>query len=161
MDATSSNQTAAATTDRIEKNVTLKAGRNRVWQALTDSAQFGEWFGVKFDGPIVNGGSTNGQITKPGYDHIRFTLQDMQLRPQDYFSYRWHPYCVDPAIDYSQETPTLVEFTLADEPGGGTLLTVVESGFEHVPAYRRDEAFRMNSGGWKGQLENIRKYVDA
>jgi uncharacterized protein YndB with AHSA1/START domain len=160
MDPTNSSA-AAATADRIEKQVELRASRERVWQALTDSAQFGAWFNVDFDGPLVQGGSVVGQITKPGYEHIRFTAADIQLRPQDYFAYRWHPYCVDPAVDYSQETPTLVEFTLADAAGGGILLTVTESGFGQVPAYRRDEAFRMNSRGWEGQLQNIRKYVDG
>jgi uncharacterized protein YndB with AHSA1/START domain len=152
---------AAASADRIEKSVTIKAPRGRVWQALTDSAQFGEWFRVRLDRPFVDGGSVSGNITHPGYEHVRFNVQDVRLRPQDYFAYRWHPYGVDKNIDYSQETPTLVEFTLADAPGGGTLLSVIESGFEHVPAYRRDEAFRMNSKGWAGQMENIRAYVDA
>ena len=159
--STTDSSSAAASADRIEKNVTLKAGRSRVWQALTDSAQFGEWFRVKLEGPFVDGGSVTGNITHPGYEHVRFTAQDVQLRPQDYFAYRWHPYGIDETIDYSEETPTLVEFLLADAPDGGTLLTVVESGLEHVPAYRRDEAFRMNSKGWAGQMENIRRYLDG
>jgi uncharacterized protein YndB with AHSA1/START domain len=158
---TTGSGSAAVSADRIEKHVTLRAPRERVWQALTDSTQFGEWFRVKLEGPFVVGSSVSGNITHPGYEHVRFTVQDVQLRPQDYFAYRWHPYGVDKNIDYTQETPTLVEFTLADAPDGGTLLTVVESGFEHVPAYRRDEAFRMNSKGWTSQMENIRQYVEG
>jgi uncharacterized protein YndB with AHSA1/START domain len=74
------------------------------------------------------------------------------------FAFRWHPYAVESGVDYSAEPTTLVEFRL-DEVAGGTRLTVVESGFDRIPAARRDEAFRMNEGGWAEQLLNIERHV--
>jgi uncharacterized protein YndB with AHSA1/START domain len=147
-------------TDRIEKTLRLRAPRSRVWRALTDSAEFGAWFGAALDGPFAPGALVTGRITIRGYEHVRFEVRVERVEPESLFSYRWHPYAVDPKVDYSAEIPTLVEFRLADE-GGGTRLTVVESGFDRLPAHRRDEAFRMNEGGWKGQLENVRRHVDG
>lgn len=147
-----------SSTDRIEKRVSLKAPRARVWKALVDSAEFGKWFGVKIEGPFVPGATARGRITIPNYDHITAEFQIERIEPESYFSYRWHPYAIDPAVDYSKEPTTLVEFTL-DEDGAGTVLTIVESGFDRIPLARRAEAFRMNEGGWTGQIKNIENYV--
>lgn len=144
--------------DRIEKEIQIAAPVARVWQALTDSRQFGEWFLVKMEGPFVPGEPVGGQITHPGYEHVRMEIVVKAVEPQTLFSYTWHPYSVDPNTDYSQETPTLVEFRLRANPGG-TLLTVIESGFGKVPSARRDEAFRKNDGGWGQQIRNIQAYV--
>ena len=145
-------------TDRIEKQIVLKAPRARVWQALTDAEQFGTWFRVKLETPFTPGRLAAGQITHPGYEHVRFEVQVERMEPERLFSFRWHPYAVDAKVDYSKEPSTLVEFTLEDAPGG-TRLTVVESGFDRLPASRRDEAFRMNEGGWAQQVINIRDHV--
>jgi uncharacterized protein YndB with AHSA1/START domain len=146
------------TTDRIEKQIRLRAPKSRVWRALTDAEEFGAWFRVKLEGPFVPGGRTKGKITYPGYEHITMEVWVERMEAETLFSYRWHPYAVDPKVDYSSEPTTLVEFQLKSE-GGGTLLTVVESGFDQLPASRRDEAFRMNDGGWKQQLTNIERHV--
>jgi uncharacterized protein YndB with AHSA1/START domain len=147
-------------TDRIEKTILLRATKNRVWRALTDAREFGQWFGVKFDGPFEVGKSMKGQITIKGYEHAAMDIIIERMEAEDYFSYRWHPYAVDSKIDYSAEPTTLVEFRL--EPAGDeTKLTVTESGFDRIPAHRRDEAFRMNERGWAGQVENIRRYVEG
>ncbi|MBT9332874.1 SRPBCC family protein [Paracidobacterium acidisoli] len=143
---------------RIEKRIELKAPVSRVWKALTDHEQFGEWFRVKLEGPFVAGQTAGGYITWPGYEHMRMEVVVQKIEPEHYFSYTWHPYAVDAKKDYSQETPTLVEFHLK-KTEEGTLLTVTESGFEKIPAERRLEAFRMNDGGWAQQMENIREYV--
>jgi len=143
---------------RIDKQIELKAPLARVWRALTDYREFGEWFRVKLEDPFVPGQVTRGHITYPGYEHLQFTATVVEMEPEKRFSYRWHPYAVDPNHDYSQETPTLVEFTLEETPTG-TLLKVSESGFENVPADRRDEAFRMNEGGWAEQMRNIERHV--
>ncbi len=144
--------------DRIEKHIVLRAPRARVWRALTDGAEFGAWFGVKLDGPFVEGQAVRGRITSAGYEHISMEMQIVKLEPERYFAYRWHPYAVDPKADYSKETPTLVEFRL-DETAGGTKLSVVESGFDKVPLARRAEAFRMNDAGWAAQMLNIERHV--
>ena len=145
--------------DFIEKQIQLAAPVGRVWQALTDSRQFGEWFRVTLDGPFVEGKPVSGQLTFPGYEHLRMELEIKTIKPQTYFSYTWHPYAVDPKVDYSKETPTLVEFRL-QAAEGGTLLTVKESGFDKIPSARRAEAFRMNTGGWAQQMKSIEAYVD-
>jgi uncharacterized protein YndB with AHSA1/START domain len=145
-------------TDRIEKQTLLRAPRARVWRALTDAAEFGTWFRVKLEGGFAVGQRTRGRVTYPGYEHVTFEVVVERIEPERLFSFRWHPYAVDPAVDYSHEPTTLVEFRLEDAPGG-TALTVVESGFDRLPPGRRDEAFRMNEGGWKVQMENIRCHV--
>jgi uncharacterized protein YndB with AHSA1/START domain len=150
--------TSPTRTDRIEKKILLRAPRSRVWRALADSAEFGTWFRVELDGPFEVGKHLKRRVTHPGYEHVTFELWVERIEPERRFSLRWHPYAVDPAADYSQEPTTLVEFTL-DEVGEGTWLTVVESGFDRLPPGRRDEAFRMNDGGWTIQVENVRTHV--
>ena len=144
--------------NRIEKRLELKAPLSRVWRALTDHREFGQWFGVKIDGPFVAGKPAQGQITIAGYEHVRWQVVVQKVEPQRLFSFTWHPYAIDPHKDYSRETPTLVEFHL-EETADGTLLRLIESGFERIPADRRAEAFRMNDGGWTAQMRNIEKHV--
>jgi uncharacterized protein YndB with AHSA1/START domain len=144
--------------NRIEKQIELKAPVARVWRALTDFNEFGEWFRVKLEGPFVVGQVSRGKVAYPGYEHLNWEAVVVKMEPEKLFSYTWHPYAVDPAIDYSKETPTLVEFRL-EAIAGGTLLTVTESGFENIPAQRRAEALRMNEGGWAAQMRNIEHHV--
>ena len=145
-------------TDRIEKRIELKAPITRVWRALTDHREFGEWFQVKLEDPFVPGQVSHGRITHPGYEHVEWTATVTEMLPEQLFSFTWHPYAVDAGVDYSNEPPTLVEFRLAEIPEG-TLLVVTESGFDKLPAHRRDEAFRMNDSGWAGQVKNIERHV--
>lgn len=145
-------------TDRIEKQILLRAPRARVWRALTDAEEFGAWFRVKLDGPFVPGQRTTGHITYPGYEHLRMEVLVERMEAESLFSYRWHPAAVDPQADYSREPSTLVEFRLEAVPEG-TLLRLVESGFDQLPADRRDTAYRMNEGGWTIQMGNIQHHV--
>lgn len=144
----------------IEKSIEIKAPVSRVWRALTDHQEFGAWFRVALEQPFAAGQESTGHITWPGYEHIRWHATVKEIVPETLFSFTWKPYAIDPKIDYSEETPTLVEFRL--EPiDGGTRLTVTESGFEHVPEWRRAEAFRMNANGWAQQVENVKKHVEG
>ena len=152
--------TTTVTPDRIEKQVTLDAPRSRVWRALTDVAQFNAWFGVKLSSPFVPGAEVSGQITIRDYDHVTMTIWIETMEPERFFSFRWHPYAIEPGVDYAAEPTTLVSFTLEDA-GQGTRLTIVESGFDAIPESRRAKAFAMNSSGWSGQAENIRKFLAA
>jgi uncharacterized protein YndB with AHSA1/START domain len=145
-------------TDKIVKTIELKAPLARVWRAISDSREFGEWFRVKFEGPFIAGKAAVGQVTHPGYEHLRMEVKVQKMEPEKLLSFTWHPYAVDTAVDYSGETPTLVEFRLA-ATSHGTRLTVTESGFENVPAHRRAEAFRRNEGGWAQQIQNIESYL--
>jgi len=145
-------------TDRIEKNVVLRAPLSRVWRALTSHEEFGAWFRVKLEAPFEPGATVRGRITQPGYEHVQMEVQVEKLEPQRYFSYRWHPYAPDTKFDYSKEPPTLVEFILEEAPGG-TALKIVESGFDRLPEHRRAEAFRMNDSGWTAQVRNIESHV--
>ena len=145
-------------TNSIEKSIAIKASLDKVWRALTDYQQFGEWFRVKLEVPFVVGKQAYGQITYPGYEHVRMEVMVVAIEPMTRFAFTWHPYGIDPKVDYSHETPTTVEFTL-QESASGTLLKVVESGFDAVPEARRSEAFRMNEGGWTEQVKNIEAYV--
>lgn len=144
--------------DRIEKRIELKAPVSRVWRALTDYREFGAWFRVRLDGPFRPGQISHGHIAYPGYEHLNWEAVVVSMDPERLFSFTWHPYAVDTAVDYSNETPTLVEFRL-EKTSSGTLLTLTESGFNKVPEHRRLEAFRKNDGGWTEQMKNIEAYV--
>jgi uncharacterized protein YndB with AHSA1/START domain len=143
---------------RVEKQIELKASVSRVWRALTDYREFGEWFRVKMEGPFEAGKPAQGHITYPGYEHLKLEVVVQKMEPEKLFSFTWHPNAVDPNTDYSKETPTLVEFKL-EKTANGTLLTITESGFDKVPADRRALAFRMNDRGWTEQIKNIDQYV--
>jgi uncharacterized protein YndB with AHSA1/START domain len=144
--------------DRIEKRIELNAPVSQVWRALTDYREFGEWFRVKLEGPFVAGQVSRGRITYPGYEHVKWEAIVQAMEPERLFSFTWHPYSVDPNIDYSKEPSTLVEFRL-EETATGTLLVLTESGFDKIPSDRRAEAFRRNDGGWTEQMRNIEKHV--
>ncbi len=148
----------ASNTDRIEQKVHLRAPISRVWRAIASAEEFGTWFRVKIDGQFAPGARVKGRITHPGYEHVTMDMEIERMDPELLFSYRWHPYAIDPKADYSAEPTTLVELRLSAAPEG-TLLTVVESGFDQIPAHRRSEAFRMNQNGWIEQLKNIEKHV--
>ena len=144
--------------NKIEKQVQLNAPVSRVWRALTDYREFGQWFKVKIEAPFVVGQTARGKITHPGYEHVTWLVVITKMEPEALFAFTWHPYGIDPKVDYSKETPTTVEFRLK-KSGEGTLLTITESGFENVPAHRRAEAYRMNEGGWTQQVKNIAAHV--
>lgn len=154
------NSSSDTSTDRIEKQILLKAPRSRVWRALSNAEEFGNWFGMDFTGKrFVSGQPVQGRITYPGYEHVVMDLVIERIEPEHHLSWRWHPHAVDMSVDYSPEPMTLVVFELT-ELDSGTLLKVVESGFDRIPVARRQEAFRMNSGGWEHQMFNIEKHVD-
>jgi uncharacterized protein YndB with AHSA1/START domain len=138
--------------ERIEKQTELRAPVSRVWRVLTDYREFGEWFRVKLDGPFVPGHISRGQITYPGYEHVKWEAFVQKMEPERLFSVTW------PQLDYSMETATLVEFRL-EKTASGTLLLLTESGFDKIPSDRRLEAVRMNDGGWTEQMKNIESYV--
>lgn len=157
-----SSDAAVAETDRIERSVVVRAPCERVWRALANAEEFGTWFGVNLAGQSFEPGRrVRGPLTHAGYEHIWFEAVIQRMEPVHLLSFHWHPYAVDAAVDYSAEQPTLVTFTLAEADGGGTLVTVVESGFDAVPADRRLEAFRMNSEGWEIQMKNVARHVEA
>lgn len=171
-----------ASHDKIEKQVTLRAPVARVWRAISDAQEFGRWFGFELDGPFVAGKTVRGKFDEGQLDEAaiiehqkKLGLQPSKVKmpapnavfctveriePERYFSFRWIPYGIDAEADPENEPTTLVEFRLESVPEG-TKLTIVESGFDRVPAHRRERAFRMNEGGWAGQAENIRKYVES
>ena len=159
----------ASSTDRIEKSVLLRATQERVWQAISDSKQFGSWFGVQFDGPFVAGASIVGKMVtttvdaevakrQEAYKGHRFEFAVDRIEPTRLFSFRWHPFAMDSSVDYSKEPSTLVVFQL-DEVADGTKLTVTESGFDQIPLERRAKAFAANEGGWAAQMTLIEKYL--
>jgi uncharacterized protein YndB with AHSA1/START domain len=150
--------TTTPSTDRIEKQITLDAPRSRVWRALTDVSQFNAWFGVSLAKPFEPGAEVSGKIDIKGYDHVTMRIWIEAMDPERFFSFRWHPYAVEPGVDYSAEPTTLVSFRLEDA-SEGTKLTIIESGFDAIPESRRAKAFSMNDKGWTGQAENIRKFL--
>lgn len=145
---------------RIEKTIDLNAPLAQVWRAVTDHNEFGQWFGVKLDGPFKLGEVSTGHITSPGYEHIKWEATVERMEAMHLFSYSWHPYAIDPAVDYSGEVPTLVEFRLEPIPGG-TRLTIVETGFDALPADRKLVALHFHETGWTEQLANIQAYIDS
>jgi len=160
---------SVAITDRIEKKILLRAPRPRVWRALTDTAEFGAWFGVKFDGRftpgavqrgVIVGTSVDADVAKAQREHasVPFEITVDRIEPERLFSFRWHPYAVERDVDYSAEPTTLIVFTL-DEVANGTMLTVTESGFDQIPLARRAKAFTANEQGWSIVVGLIEKYL--
>jgi len=148
-----------ANENQIHKQTLLRAPRARVWRALTDPVEFGTWFGVKLPpGSFAPGQTARGPITHPGYEHLTMDITIEKMEPERLFSWRWHPGAVDPKRDYAKDPTTLVVFTLEDAEGG-TLLKVVESGFDKVPEAYRAAAFRLNTDGWTEQMKNIERHV--
>ena len=145
-------------TDRIEKSIDLAAPIDRVWRALTDHNEFGAWFGVKLDGPFELNEISTGHITYPGYEHVKWEAKIVRMEPPKLFAFTWHPYAIDPAVDYSSEPATMVEFELG-ETLTGTRLIVVETGFEALPPHRQPDCLRMNTSGWEEQLRRIAAHV--
>jgi uncharacterized protein YndB with AHSA1/START domain len=157
-------------TDRIEKQTLLRAPLDRVWRAISDAEEFGRWFGVRFDGPFVEGASIGAAIAPTTVDDevakrqephagATSTWQIVAVEPRRRFAYRWHPFAVDPNTDYDAEPTTLVEFTLA-ETADGVLLTITESGFDAIPEARRGSSFEANSEGWAIQTDLVRRYLE-
>lgn len=154
----SSAAAPARTPDRIEKSIELPVPASRVWRALTDHNEFGAWFRVKLDEPFKVGEESHGSILYPGYERLTWRAVIQQIDPEQYFAFTWHPYAVDPQMDYSEETPTLVEFRLA-AAATGTRLALTESGFSDLPDERRSEACARNEGGWTQQMQNLQEYL--
>lgn len=166
---------------RIEKKVILKAPVSRVWRAITDAREFGLWFGIELDGSFVEGKAIMGKFSREfdeaaileyqrqlGLPPSRIKIPEKnmtfctveRIEPEQYFSFRWIPYGIDAEIDPENEPTTLVEFRL-EPTADGTQLTIVESGFERVPAHRLERAFLMNDAGWSAQAENVKRYVES
>jgi uncharacterized protein YndB with AHSA1/START domain len=155
-------------TDRIQKQVVLRAPLDRVWRAITEAEEFGHWFGVRFDGPFVAGEPVTATITPTTVDEqvakrqephagVTSTWQIVAIEPRLRFAYRWHPCAGEPDVD--QEPTTLVEFVLAETPDG-VLLTITESGFDAIPEARRASSFEANSEGWAIQTDLVRRYLE-
>ena len=136
----------------------LTALQHAHFEVLQRVEQFNTWFGVSLTTPFAPGAEVSGHMRVPGYEHLTMTIWIETMEPERHFSFRWHPYAVEPGVDYAAEPTTLVSFTLEEVPEG-TRLTIVESGFDAIPASRRTKAFSMNEQGWTGQAENIRKYL--
>jgi uncharacterized protein YndB with AHSA1/START domain len=147
------------TTDRIEKQIVLKATPARVWRALSNAREFGSWFGAEFEDDFAPGKEARGKVTYQG-KQLTMTFVVERMEPERLLAFRWHPFAIDPTVDYSHEPTTRVELVLTPVPEG-TRLTVTESGFDHIPIARRAKAFEMNSHGWAHQLENIARHVHA
>ena len=145
--------------DRIQRKILLRTPRSQVWRVIAHAEAFGQWFGVALEGKrFVAGEWTQGQITYPGYEHLLWNVLVERVEPERVFSFRWHPYAVNPNIDYSQEPTTLVRFELQDYEDG-TLLKVSESGFAHIPDVRQKEAYYMDSRGWEEQLSRLEQFL--
>jgi uncharacterized protein YndB with AHSA1/START domain len=150
---------SSVVTDRIEKEIVLKVPRPRVWRAIAEPLEFGAWFQVDMSGVEFRAGRpVHAKMTYPGYEGMPFEMEIDRIEPERLFSFRWHPYAIDPNVDYSSEPMTLVQFRL-EEVAEGTKLTITESGFDAIPLARRAEAFRMNEGGWEQQIHNVEAYV--
>jgi uncharacterized protein YndB with AHSA1/START domain len=149
---------STTTVNRIEKKIVLRHPRSRVWRALTESSEFGKWFGAAFKEPFHPGARVQAKVTHPGYEHMTMDITIERMEPERLFSWRWHPGAVEPGEDVSREPTTLVVFELEEVPGG-TLLTVVESGFDRIPLARREKALRDNEEGWTAQMRAIEEHL--
>jgi uncharacterized protein YndB with AHSA1/START domain len=159
----------ASGTDRIEKKVVLRAPLERVWRAISDPREFGAWFGVAFDGGFVAGGPVTGRMVptqvdpevarlQEPFEGAKFSMVVDRIEAPRLFSFRWHPFAIDPKHDYSGEPTTLVVFEL-EAVAEGTRLTITETGFDGIPLARRAAAFTSNDEGWTHQAKLVEKYL--
>ena len=159
----------STSTDCIRKKILLRAPLERVWRAISDSREFGTWFGVELHGAFAAGAPITGTLVptkadpevaklQEPYAGVAFQFEVDRIEPMRLFSFRWHPFAIDPGVDYSAEEPTLVSFEL-EEAAGGTMLTVTESGFDRILLERRARAFAANEGGWEHQTKLVAKYL--
>jgi len=148
-------------TNDIEKRIELDAPVSRVWRAITDYREFGEWFRVRLEEPFAPGQEARGAVLHPGYEHVTWKATVKEMQPERLFSFTWHPFAVDKSVDYSSEPATLVEFRLEPLPGDRTLLVITENGFADIPTHRRQDALLRNDQGWTQQIENIKRHVGA
>ncbi len=146
--------------DQIHKIVELAAPVSRVWQALTDHTEFGEWFRVRLDQPFVVGKTTTGNITYPGHEHMEWESITERMEFERLFVFSWPPGAIDPDTEYGPDAKVVVRFELEPTDQGGTRLTITESGFMQFPESKRLEALRSNTEGWDIQAKNIAAHVD-
>ncbi len=158
------------TTDAIVKTAVIAAPLARVWAAISDAREFGQWFGAEFDGPFAAGSTLTGRIRPTTVDAevaalqaphagTAFTVVVAVMEPPHRFAFRWHPYAVGDT-DVTAEPMTLVTFDL-EAAGAGTRLTITESGFDAIPLARRVAAFTANEGGWTHQLRLVASYASG
>jgi uncharacterized protein YndB with AHSA1/START domain len=153
------NPPGGENTDRIEWRIELHAPVERVWQALSNAEELGDWFGIDLRGEVMlEGHALRGPITYPGFEHLNCVMEIQKMEALRLLSWQWHPFAIDPSVDYSSEPSTLVTFEL-QRVGDGTLLSLTESGFDALPQERRETAFARNNEGWSIQMANIRKHV--
>ena len=145
--------------NRIEKVVDLAAPVARVWQAITDHTEFGAWFRVRLDNPFKVGESTTGQVTYPGYEHMKWVSFTERMDHERLFAFSWHPSDMDPETNYDKDAKVMVEFHL-EPTETGTRLTIIESGFQQFPELKRLEVLRSNTEGWDIQAKNIARHVE-
>jgi len=152
---------AAVATDRIERSIHIAAPRSRVWRAVSSAEEFGSWFGAELKGQrFAAGEHVRGSMAGAGHPEVGFDAIVERCEPEHLIAWRWHPFAVNPKVDYSGEPRTLVTFTLA-EVDGGTLVTVVESGFDQLPPHRRTESYPRHEQGWDFQLANLQRHAGA
>lgn len=157
-----------STTDTIRKTARLDAPLARVWQAISDSRQFGAWFGAEFDGPFTAGASLTARIRPTTVDPEVARLQEphaghpfeievTEVESPHRLAFRWHPHGTG-GPEHPGDPTTLVEFVL-EADGDGTRLTITESGFDRITLERRAQAFDANDGGWTHQLRLVTRYL--
>ena len=151
---------APTSLDRITKQIHIRAPRARVWRAITNIQEFSRWFGVEADGPFMPGRHIAMVSTNEGCKGAQFYVDVQEIVPERLFSWRWYPGLMEPGIDPKKEQNTLVTFTLEDAEGG-TLVTVTESGFDHVTLARRAKVYEENEAGWAHQVASLERYVGA
>lgn len=148
------------TEDCIKKVVELAAPVSRVWRALTDYREFGQWFRVSLDGPFEPGAVSTGKMTYPGHEGHPWRAVVERMEPERLFSFRWNVSDARSDTPAAEPATTHVEFHLEPSPGG-TRLTIMESGFSAIPENRRIEIMRGNKDGWEIQSVNVAAHVAA
>jgi uncharacterized protein YndB with AHSA1/START domain len=148
----------ASALSTVERSTLVRAPRSRVWQALTNIQEFSQWFCVEAEGEFAAGARLRMISTHECGKGQEFFIDVVKMEAPETFSWRWHPGSKQPGEDNSSEPPTLVEFRLT-EVEGGTLVTVVESGFDQLSLARRTRVFEENTKGWEIQLASLTRYA--
>ena len=138
--------------DRIERTVELTHSPATVWAALTTAGGLSAWFGNDAAIDLRPGGAAQMSF---GSEHTA-EMRVERVEEPAVFGFTWHIY----GLPQDDPRRTYVEFTLAPA-GGGTRLTVVESGFAQLPEDAFRTAFDGNTKGWASELGELATYLDA
>ena len=141
----------------IQREVSIKASKEKVYGAIADPKQVVKWFPNAIEGTYAAG--EHPMFVFEG--HCKAQVYVVEAKPYEYFAYRWIPGGSSFVGDVTTVPNTLVEFNIQEEKEGACTVVMTESGFAELPSDMAENAFKQNSGGWDFMLGRFEKLFQA